>query len=124
VNAAESTPGAIRILGMRFWGRHGTLEHERTREQPIDLDVELTCDLLPAASSDALADTLDYATIYSACERVVTKESFALLEALAARIARMLLQDPRVHAVRVRARKPRLFDGATPEIELQLRRKP
>jgi len=122
VNDPERTPSAIRISGMRFWGRHGTLERERAREQPIDIDVELTCDLLPAAASDELADTMDYAAIHGTCERIVTQESFALLEALAARIARALMEDARVHAVRVRARKPRLLDGATPEIELHLRR--
>ena len=121
MSAAGPMPGAVRILGMRFWGRHGADPRERERDQPIDLDVEIACDLKLAAASDALADAVDYGAVYKVCERIVTHESFVLLEALADRVARAILADPRVDSVTVRARKPRLLAGATPEVELRLR---
>ncbi len=115
-------PGAIRLSGMRFWGKHGADARERERDQPIDVDLEISCELDVAAASDALADTVDYSAVYRTCERIVTTQSFALLEALADRIAQVVLEDPRVLAVAVRVRKPRLLDGATPEVELRRRR--
>jgi 7,8-dihydroneopterin aldolase/epimerase/oxygenase len=119
VSAARQGSGAIRIKGMRFWGKHGANPGERERDQPIDVDLEIAMDVGRAAASDALADTIDYDELYRSCERVVTQQSFALLEALADRIAQACLQDARIGEVTVCVRKPRLLDGATPEIELR-----
>ncbi len=104
---------------MRFWGKHGANPGERDRTQPIDVDLEIVADVAKAAASDALADTIDYAVLQHICERIVTQQSFALLEALADRIAREVGADSRVASVTVRVRKPRLLDGATPEVELR-----
>jgi len=111
--------GSIRISNMRFWGKHGANAGERDREQPIDVDIEMSVDLRAAVSSDSLADTIDYGTAYTTCEQIVTHQSCVLLEALADRIAAALCQDPKVIEVIVRVRKPRLLDGATPEVELR-----
>jgi dihydroneopterin aldolase len=109
---------AIRIRGMRFWGKHGALPGEQEQSQPIDLDIELDVDCAPAAGSDQLADAVDYTTVHRACERVVTTRSFVLLEALADACLRAVLEDKRIRSATIRARKPRLLDGATPEVEL------
>ncbi len=122
MSAVKSNDSTITIAGMRFWGKHGAQADERTRDQPIDVDVELACDLHTAAASDDLSDTVDYAAVYQTCQKIVTQESYALLEALAGRIAGAILNDVRVSGVTVRVRKPRLLDGATPEIRLQVRR--
>jgi dihydroneopterin aldolase len=111
--------GTIRILGMRFWGRHGANPGEQDRAQPIDVDVELTCDLSRALASDDLADTVDYAAIYHICELEVTGRSSTLLEALAGRIADAVLRDSRISGATVRVRKPRALEGATPEVEIR-----
>jgi dihydroneopterin aldolase len=116
-------PGRIRIEGMRFYGKHGASEEERAKSQPIDLDVEAAIDLSAAAQSDRLSDTFDYTKLHALCERAVTQESFALLEALAEHIARQVLADDKVLGVVVRARKPRLLDGATPQVEVRMRRR-
>jgi dihydroneopterin aldolase len=116
-------PGRIRIEGMRFYGKHGASEEERAKSQPIDLDVEAAIDLSAAAQSDRLSDTFDYTKLHALCERAVTQESFALLEALAEHIARLVLADDKVLGVVVRARKPRLLDGATPQVEVRMRRR-
>jgi dihydroneopterin aldolase len=110
--------GIVRIREMRFWGRHGANQGERERTQPIDMDVELQVDCEPAIASDDLAKAIDYDTVFKACEHVVTQRSFVLLESLADACLTSLLADPRVERATVRVRKPRLLDGATPEIEL------
>lgn len=114
--------GVIRVTGMRFWGRHGANPGEQRHEQPIDVDVSLKLDLRAAARTDALARTIDYSEIYRTCERIVTKRSFQLLESIAQTIAEDLWPWPKVLALRVRVRKPRLLEGATPEIEIIRRR--
>lgn len=120
-----ATPhGLIRITGMRFWGKHGALPGERDRAQPIDVDLEITADLTKASVSDSLADAIDYAALFGLCERIVTQQSFALLEALGRCVAERVCEDPRVLEATVRVRKPRLLDGATPEVEIRLRRTP
>ena len=111
-------PGIIRIREMRFWGRHGATPGERERIQPIDLDVEMHVACGPAIAGDDLSNTVAYEGVLRACERIVTRQSFILLESLANACLAALLEDPRVERATVRVRKPRLLDGATPEIEL------
>jgi dihydroneopterin aldolase len=112
------TSGAIRIRRMRFWGRHGVTVEERARPQEIELDVELVVDCSQAVASDRLEDAVDYDAAYRTCERVVTQQSFALLEALAGAVLHEMMTDPRVERATVRVRKPGLFSGATPEVEI------
>lgn len=122
MTSAKPERGAIRISGMRFWGKHGANPGERERPQPIDVDIEIIADLSASAATDALADAIDYSALHRTCERVVERESCALLEALADRILRGIFEDVRVLEATVRVRKPRLLDGATPEVELRRRR--
>lgn len=111
-------PGRIRITGMRFWGKHGANPGERETAQPIDVELEVTADMAVPAASDRLDDAIDYTTLFDACERVVTAESFALLEAIAAKILDRVCEMPRVTEAIVRVSKPRLLEGATPQVEL------
>jgi 7,8-dihydroneopterin aldolase/epimerase/oxygenase len=111
--------GAVRIAGMRFSGAHGVTVRERERPQSIELDLEITLDIGRATQTDSLADTVDYARLYALCERLVSQQSFALLETLADRIAQMVVGDPKVAEVVVRVRKPGLLEGATPEVEVR-----
>lgn len=95
----------ILIAGVRELGVHGVLPEEQTRPQPFEVDIEMQVDLASAAESDALDDTVDYAAVCEAVSRVVSSESYSLLERLAARIAEVCCADPRVQAVTVEVRK-------------------
>lgn len=98
----------IELRGLRVAGIVGVLEHERTQPQPLDLDLDVGLDLSSAANSDDLADTVDYGALCAAAESVVTSTSFALLEALAQRIAvTVLAADARITSVTVWVRKVR-----------------
>lgn len=103
---------------MRAWGKHGAEALERERPQPIDLDVTLESDFTPALGSDDVRDAIDYAAVYRICAHVVSARSFALLESLAAACVAEVMKDERVARATVRVRKPRLLDGATPEVEV------
>lgn len=99
---------AIELRGLHVSGIVGVLAHERTQPQPLDIDIDIACDLATAGSSDALADTVDYGALCAATEQVVASSSFGLLEALAERIAVTLLGvDERIAAVTVSVRKLR-----------------
>jgi len=96
-----------RILtpGLRELGVHRVLPEEQVRPPPFEVSVELHVDLAKAGASDDLADTVDYAAVCDAVSRVVTSESYRLLERLATRIAEVCSTDPRVHGVVVEVRK-------------------
>ena len=95
----------VLITGLRVSGVHGVLPQERTSPQPFEGDVELAVDVAAAGASDALDDTVDYATVADAIHRVVREESYQLLERLATRIAEECRTDDRVAAVTVTVRK-------------------
>ena len=97
--------GKIRIVGLRELGVHGVLPEEQVRPQPFEVDVELDVDLTLPGTSDELRDTVDYGAVAEAIRRVVSSESYRLLERLATRVGEVCRSDPRVNGVRVTVRK-------------------
>jgi dihydroneopterin aldolase len=98
-------PDRILIAGLRELGVHGVLAEEKTRPQPFQVDLELIVDASAAGISDDLDDTVDYGAVSESVARVVSSESYDLLERLAARIAEVCRSDPRVLGVVVEVRK-------------------
>lgn len=109
----------IALRGIRAYGRHGANPGERDREQPFDIDISVEIDLVSAAQSDRLAETLDYADLHQRVKSIVSGKSYALLERLAAEILREVFADARVAAAHVSVAKPDLLDGATPSVKLR-----
>ena len=97
----------IELRGLRVLGIHGVLPEEKQRAQPFEIDLDLWVDLSPAAASDRLVDTVDYAEVTARASAVVAgPSSFELLEAMAGAIATSTLAaDPRILAVTVGVRK-------------------
>jgi dihydroneopterin aldolase len=104
---------------MRVFGRHGANPGEQDVPQPFDVDVELEVDLERSIHTDALDDTLDYRKVQQIVADVVGTGRFMLLERLAQEIARVILQEHRVHAVTITIAKPGLLAGATPSVTLR-----
>ena len=96
----------IQILGLRVFGRHGVFEHERRNGQTFVVDLTLERDLSQPAASDALCDTVDYATLAQQVADAVRTTRYDLIEALASHLADLALADPSVAAVEVRVAKP------------------
>ena len=122
-------PDRLTLRGMRFEARHGVLAHEKVDPQPFEVDLVLHADLSRASETDALAETVDYATLYELGRAIVTGPSFDLIEALAGALARAVLAatDPAlVGAVEVRVRKPQApLDAELETVEAALfRRRP
>lgn len=95
----------ILIPGLRESGVHGVLPEERLQAQPFEVNLELHVDLAKAGASDDLADTVDYGAVCDAVSKVVSSESYYLIERLAQRIAEVCTVDPRVVGVVVEVRK-------------------
>ncbi|MDO5498820.1 MAG: dihydroneopterin aldolase [Propionibacteriaceae bacterium] len=95
----------ITLTGIRAFGHHGVLPHERTHGQQFSADVTLFLDLAPAAS-DRLADTIDYGQIAASVAEDLSGPPLDTIEALAHRIADRCTHDERVRAVRVTVHKP------------------
>ena len=70
------------------------------------MDVELGMDLRPAGGSDELLASVDYAEVLRLVKEIGEKEQYRLLEALAERVAAVLLERFPATEVKVRARKP------------------
>ena len=61
--------GLIEVNGMRFYSHHGCMEQETKIGGSYQVDGEITVDLSASASSDNLADTVDYCGVHKIVER-------------------------------------------------------
>ena len=101
----------IEIRGLKLRGRHGVTPEERANDQPITVSLAVRLDTRQASRSDDLAATLDYEEAVRLVSKIVTGESYQLLETLADRIARAILQNHRTLDVWVRVAKPEVQLG-------------
>jgi dihydroneopterin aldolase len=98
----------IELRGLRVMARCGVLPFEQEQDQPIEVDLDLVCDLRAAGASDDLADTVDYGAACAAVEEAAGAQPVALLERLATRLADAVLDlDGRIDAVEIVVRKLR-----------------
>jgi dihydroneopterin aldolase len=96
----------VALRGLRGFGRHGVLPSERANGQPFVVDVDLGLDTRPAAGSDDLTDTVDYAGLADRVVALIEGEPVNLIETLAERIASMCLENVGVEQVQVTVHKP------------------
>lgn len=97
----------IEVRGLEVLALCGVLPEERTRRQPLELDLDLHLDLGAAARSDELTDTVDYGRVCLDVVELLGVEQFSLLERLAGRVAEVVLGHDGVEAVTVAVRKLR-----------------
>ena len=97
---------SIELLGLREFGRHGVLEHERIDGQYFSVDATLGLSISHAAHTDHLADTVNYAVVADAIRARIAGEPVDLIEKLAEMIATDCLSFPQVVSVKIRVHKP------------------
>jgi dihydroneopterin aldolase len=96
----------IELHGLRVRGHHGVFDHERRDGQDFVVDIVVWMDLAPAAASDDVLDTLHYGELAERVAAIVGGEPYNLIETVAARVADMVMADPRPSAVEVTLHKP------------------
>lgn len=100
------TDDRIEIRDLLLRGILGVNPEEREKAQDILINLTLFADLRPAGGSDNLDDTANYRTLTKRIIEHVEHSARFTVEALAADIAELCLQDSRVERVRVRVEKP------------------
>ncbi len=85
--------------------RVGVTEAERACPQRLLISVEMGHDLSGAASADALSKTIDYQEVTTALLRLGDDRCWALIETVAADVARLILDQFKAAQVTVEVRK-------------------
>ena len=84
----------------------GVYDWEKTIQQRLLLDIELSCDIQAAAQHDDIRQTLDYAVIARRVTEVITAAPLELIETVAEKVAALLLAEFASSEVRVTVYKP------------------
>jgi dihydroneopterin aldolase len=85
------------IIGLWDW--------ERQVKQKLVIDLELETDIRKAAASERLEDTIDFERVSRRLVKYVEESNFHLVETLIDRLARIVLTEFDVPAVRLRINK-------------------
>jgi dihydroneopterin aldolase/D-erythro-7,8-dihydroneopterin triphosphate epimerase len=96
----------IQIVDLALRTIIGINQQERRERQDVLINITLTADTRAAGISDDIADAVNYRTIAKRVIAMVEASSFCLVEKMAAEIAAICLEEPRVECARVRVEKP------------------
>lgn len=111
----------IRLKNITFYAHHGFYEAERELGQKFEVDIEVKCDLIPAASEDDLKKTIDYRAIYNIAKDTFENYKFKLIETVAHRMAEKILIQPGILNVLIRVRKPHVpLNGLLDYVEIEI----
>lgn len=91
----------------------GVYDWEREITQTVSLDLQMAFDIRRAASSDAIADTLDYKAVAKRLIQFVEASEFQLVEALAEHCAHIVLEEFPVSWVQLKLSKPGAVRGSS-----------
>lgn len=97
----------INLLGVGAVGYHGVFDQEKRSGQPFFVDLAMYLDLSEAGATDDVALTAHYGEVAEEVRDIVIGPSVNLLETLADRIARRLLDRFPLEAVEVTVHKPK-----------------
>jgi 7,8-dihydroneopterin aldolase/epimerase/oxygenase len=98
----------IQIKGLRVYGYHGVLEHERQEGQYFIVDATIKIDAERASATDDIANTVSYAELAKLISENVRNNPVNLLETLAQRLADEVLfaASPFASKVKITVSKP------------------
>jgi 7,8-dihydroneopterin aldolase/epimerase/oxygenase len=83
----------------------GIYDWEREIRQTVVFDLEMGADIARAAATDAIEDTLDYKAVSKRLVEFVRESEFQLVETLAERCAKIVLEEFKVPWVRLTVNK-------------------
>jgi 7,8-dihydroneopterin aldolase/epimerase/oxygenase len=117
-------PDRITVHGLTGHGFHGVYPEERAAGQIFRVDAVLELDTAPAAATDDLTRTVNYAELSQRLHALLVGEPVDLLETLAQRLADCCLAYPVVDAVEITVHKPEVDLGVpADEVTVAIRRR-
>jgi dihydroneopterin aldolase len=102
----RTVPDRITVHGLTGHGFHGVYPAEREHGQTFRIDAVLELDTSPAAATDDLTMTVNYAELSQRLHSLLVGEPVDLLETLAQRLADCCLAYDVVDAVEITVHKP------------------
>lgn len=97
----------VEVRGLKLRGHIGVTADERSHEQPLVVSIAARMDTRAASATDDLTATLDYEELVRQVSKIVSTEEYQLIETLADRIARHVLENRFIEDVWVRIAKPK-----------------
>ena len=102
----------IFIRGLKVDAIIGIYSHEKINKQPLVFNIEISYDTTQACDSDSIEHTVDYHQICNEIYDYVSHSSFNLIEALANKVAQMILANTKVKEVVIEILKPNALENA------------
>lgn len=112
----------IFVEGLVVSGIHGVTAKEQDRAQPFQIDIRVDIESAVGAISDCVEDAIDYRTLKKTAERIVSGESYALVERIAGRIIEEVFVDVRVRHIEVSVRKLEIWQNGVPGVTIRRKR--
>ena len=96
----------ISITGIKAFGFHGVLDHERKNGQDFIADIEFTYKTDKAIKTDDIKFAIDYGLVAQLVKSLIEGTPQNLIEKLADDIAKSLLKSFKIDSVKVVLHKP------------------
>ncbi|WP_104132300.1 dihydroneopterin aldolase [Cryobacterium sp. M91] len=97
---------SITLTGLRVNAHHGVHDFEKENGQDFVIDVTVWLDLLAAAASDDVTQTIHYGELAEQITDAAKHNPVDLIETVAERIASVVLAHPPALKVQVTVHKP------------------
>ena len=106
-------PDIVFIEDLKVQTVIGIFDWEREIRQTVSIDLEMAFDIRKAAASDQIQDTLDYKAVSKRLIHFIEDSEFQLVESLAERCARIVLEEFPVCWLRLKLSKPGAVRGSS-----------
>ena len=101
------------IEGLKVQTTIGYYEWEKSIKQLLVFDLQMGTDIRTAATGDELAKTLDYAEISTLIDEFANANVVDLIETLAERLAKHLMDEYQIKWLRLKISKPTAVEQAS-----------
>ena len=96
----------IILTDLRIDAVIGIWDWEKRNPQTITIDLEMLTDIKKASQSDSIKDALDYKAVSKRVKKFIQESQFNLIETLAEKVAKIILEEFDVQWLKLRISKP------------------
>ena len=119
--AHKAAQDRITLAGVKLHPHIGVTPEERRDPQECQADLTLWGDFEAAAATDSLDESIDYCQVLAKMQETANARQYQLLETLAYKIVRAVLQSFPVSRVRIKLRKlPSVLQDQIAHVEVEI----